>query len=144
MFKVTYIKRFTAWISSLILFLTFSSSYCCTTIFSNDNNISKAVARSMDLYMSDEPLLEIHPRGMDRSGEAGKNSLTWKSLYGSVVITAFHTNVVSDGINEKGLAVHLLYLSETEHPKANKDVPQISNVVWAEYILDNYATWRRH
>lgn len=123
-----------------VLMLTYSSAYSCTTAFSNNNAISKAVARSMDLYISDQPLLKIQPRGMNRTGEAGENSLAWKSRYGNVVVTAFHTNVASDGMNEKGLAVHLLYLSETEYPKPTNNAKQISNVLWAQYILDNYAT----
>jgi penicillin V acylase-like amidase (Ntn superfamily) len=80
------------------------------------------------------------PRGIKHSGEAGENSLTWEAKYGSVVVTAFHTNAVSDGINEKGLAVHLLYLSKTTYPDNNKKLPQISNTMWAQYILDNFTT----
>lgn len=129
--------------SLLLVILTglFSSpSYSCTTVFCNNNNIAKAVARSTDLYFSDQPLLKVMPRGMNRSGEAGEGSLNWKSKYGNVVITAFHTNAVSDGVNEKGLAVHLLYLSGTEYPKATKNERKISNLLWSQYLLDNYST----
>lgn len=128
------------WLSSLFFIIPLASAYSCTTIFSNTNNISKVVARSTDLYISDEPLIKVQPRGMKRSGEAGEHSLNWKSKYGNVVVTAFHTNVVSDGINEKGLAAHILYLSESQYPSPTKDSMQISNLMWAQYVLDNYAT----
>ena len=128
------------WLSVLLLVLPLTSAYSCTTVFSNTNNISKVVARSTDLYISDEPLLRVQPRGANRSGEAGENSLAWKSKYGNVVVTAFHTNVVSDGINEKGLAAHILYLSESQYPTPTTSSKQISNLMWAQYVLDNFAT----
>lgn len=124
-----------------LLFLLLSLSplvYSCTTIFYNTKPY-QVVARSTDLYVSDLPLIKAQPRGQNRNGEAGKNSLAWKSKYGSVVVTAFRTYAVSDGINEKGLAAHLLYLSGTKYP-ANNDKAAISNLMWAQYILDNYTT----
>jgi len=111
----------------------------CTTVFANDKGPIKVVARTMDLFMSDKPLIVVHPRGASYSGETGQNTLKWQSKYGSVVTTAFHKNVVSDGMNEKGLAAHLLYLSDTKYPKANNE-PTLSNTLWAQYILDNFAT----
>lgn len=124
----------------LTLGLLASPSYSCTTVFSSDNGNAKVVARSMDLFTTDSPLIMTRPRGAARNGEAGDNSLTWQSKYGNVVVTEFHTNTVSDGINEKGLAVHLLYLTNTQYPTLNKKTPKISNAMWAQYILDNFAT----
>ena len=111
----------------------------CTTVFANDKGPVKVVARTMDLFVSDKPLIMTHPRGKAYTGGTGENTVKWVSKYGSVVVTAFHKNVVSDGINEKGLAAHLLYLSGTQYPKA-ADEPTLSNVLWAQYILDNFAT----
>ncbi len=76
-------------------------------------NQAKVFARTMDLYISDMPTLVVSPRGLDRSGQAGQNSLHWKAKYGSVVVTAFHSDAATDGMNERGFAAHLLYLSET-------------------------------
>ena len=84
--------------------------------------------------------LVVHPRGSEHNGDAGKNSLSWKSKYGNLVVTAFHTSTASDGLNEKGLAAHILYLSGTEYPSIDDTKPQISNGMWAQYALDNYAT----
>ncbi len=124
----------------IILSLSAPLSYGCTTVFANNKGTNLSVARSMDLYVSDVPMIIAEPRGMERSGETGKNALKWTSNYGNVVITAFHTNTVSDGINEKGLAVHLLYLTNTQYPIADKNKPSISNALWAQYILDNFST----
>jgi penicillin V acylase-like amidase (Ntn superfamily) len=111
----------------------------CTTVFANDKGSLKVVARTMDLFISDQPLIVTHPRGASYSGGTRQNTLKWQSKYGSVVVTAFHKNVVSDGVNEKGLSAHLLYLSDTEYPKAGNE-PTLSNVLWAQYMLDNFAT----
>jgi len=98
------------------------------------------VARSMDLFVSDEPQIVVMPRGQQHDGDAGKHSLQWRSKYGSLVVTAFHTRTASDGMNEKGLAAHLLYLSGSEYPDAIPDALSLSNTLWAQYILDNFAT----
>ena len=125
-----------------ILFMTFFANIglSCTTVFWNNNGIANVVARSTDLFISDSPKLVIKPRGMTNVGEAGDNSLKWTSKYGSVVVTAFDTYAVSDGMNEHGFAVHLLYLSKTEYPKRDVKIPGLSNLLWSQYFLDNFKT----
>lgn len=104
-------------------------AYGCTAVFANDKGPIKVVARSMDLFVSDDPQIVIIPRGQKHTGEAGKNSLIWQSKYGSLVVTAFHTSTASDGLNEKGLAAHLLYLTDSQYPKVSDDTPVISNAL---------------
>lgn len=115
-------------------------SYSCTTVFANNKGPKKVVARTMDLYVFDAPKIVVYPRGMKRNGEAGPHSLNWTSKYGNVVVTEFDTNAASDGINEKGLSVHLLYLTETNYEQPDNTLPQVSNVLWGQYLLDNYTT----
>lgn len=45
----------------------------------------------------------VFPRGMKRSGEAGKNSLQWTSKYGSVIAPATDIST-TDALNEAGLS----------------------------------------
>lgn len=124
----------------LLIALLTSNGYCCSTVFSNNNGISPTVARTMDLYISDMPSLAIYSRNIDRYGNTGDNSLKWRSKYGSIVVTAFNSNAASDGMNEEGLAAHLLYLSETKYPKIDNSRPSLSNLLWAQYVLDNFKT----
>ncbi len=131
---------FYRWTIVVILLCTYSNTFSCTSVFANDKGPIRVVARSMDLYISDTPLILTQSRGKTHSGEAGENSLIWKSKYGSLVITAFHTSTASDGINEKGLAAHLLYLTGSEYPKSKSISLNISNALWAQYVLDNFAT----
>lgn len=133
-------KRFYAWTSVLSVLLACSNAFSCTTVFANDKGPANVVARSMDLYLSDMPMILTQPRGLTHSGQAGEHSLTWTSKYGSLVVTEFHTASVSDGMNEKGLAAHLLYLTGSEYPQSKSNTPKISNALWAQYILDNFAT----
>jgi len=112
----------------------------CSVAFWNNNSQAKAVARSMDLYTSDMPLLQVNPAGVQRKSTVGKIPLTWTSRYGSVVVTAFHTDTASDGMNEHGLNAHLLYLDGTKYPDENPKMPTLSNAQWAQYILDNFKT----
>ena len=98
-------------LTAILFQLLLTSSYSCTTVFWNNNSQAKVVARTVDLFIPDMPTILVFPRGMERQGEAGTNSLKWKSKYGSVVVTEFKTSAASDGINEHGLAAHLLYLT---------------------------------
>ena len=112
----------------------------CTRIFWNDNPIAKTVSRCMDWAVSDEPDLWFLPRGTARQGHGDATSLDWVSRYSSVVLSMWRSGTV-DGMNEKGLAAHVLYLNADEAVySAVDDRPSIANTVWAQYILDNYAT----
>ncbi len=73
-----------------------------------------------------------------RSGLAGDNSIEWKSKYGSVVVTGYDIGT-ADGMNEKGLVANLLYLAESDYGDT-QGKPTLSMSLWAQYVLDNYAT----
>ncbi|MFN7097349.1 MAG: linear amide C-N hydrolase, partial [Gammaproteobacteria bacterium] len=96
--------------------------------------------RTTDLYIPDMPHLVIYPEGISRNGQTPQNPLQWTSKYGSVVVTEFNSNTASDGINEQGLAVHLLYLDGSQYETRNVKLPGLSNLLWAQYMLDNFKT----
>ena len=73
-------------------------------------------------------------------GQVDKNSLKWQAKYGSLRLRLFIIQPATDGLNEKGLAAHLLYLTDSEYPTTASNEPQISNTLWAQYMLDNFAT----
>jgi penicillin V acylase-like amidase (Ntn superfamily) len=125
---------------NFFLLLYSGYSYSCSMVFWNNNKIAKVVARSMDLYISDAPQLVVNPRGIARDGDAGENSLKWTSKYGSVVVTAFNSDAASDGMNEEGLSVHLLYLDNTQYGKRDPKIAAVTNVLWSQYFLDNFKS----
>ena len=45
----------------------------------------------------------VLPRGMKRDGMGGKNSISWESKYGSLIVLGYDIGT-SEGMNEKGLA----------------------------------------
>lgn len=111
----------------------------CTRVVYTGKDGIVATGRSMDWKTDMHSNIWIFPRGMERNGETGSNSLTWTSRYGSVVTSAFEI-ASTDGMNEKGLVANLLWLPETEYPVRDKNKPGLTITAWVQYMLDNFAT----
>lgn len=117
------------------------AAIACTRVvyLGSDNTIF--TARSMDWQTEMPTNLWSFPRGVERNGVAGPNSMTWTSKYGSVIASGFDAGT-ADGMNEKGLVANMLYLVESEYVTPTKNDPRkpLSISLWAQYFLDNYAT----
>lgn len=119
----------------------YSNTYACTRALFVDSTQTVLTGRSMDWVKTAGSNLWLFPRGMERDGAAGPQSIKWKSKYGSVV-TSFFDAASVDGMNEKGLVANVLYLAESVYPTPSKNESRkpISIAAWAQYVLDNYAT----
>ncbi|QRV13883.1 linear amide C-N hydrolase [Haloterrigena salifodinae] len=95
--------------------------------------------RSMDWHNEIGTNVWVFPRGMDRTGKVGPASLEWTAEYGSVIASAYDI-ATTDGMNEAGLAANVLWLTESDYPEWDGDAPGLSVSVWAQYVLDNFAT----
>ncbi|WP_137290344.1 linear amide C-N hydrolase [Natronorubrum halophilum] len=95
--------------------------------------------RSMDWKEDIGTNIWALPRGSERSGEVGPASMTWTAEYGSVVATAYDI-ATTDGMNEAGLMANLLWLPESAYPDWDGETPAMSISLWAQYMLDNFAT----
>ncbi|GBG40052.1 choloylglycine hydrolase [Mycobacterium montefiorense] len=118
----------------------------CTRVLWNTNDLAVLTGRSMDWPESTEPLIVAFPRGLDRDGgiAAGitvvaDNPLRWTSRYGSLVTTVYGVGAF-DGINERGLAVHGLYLEATDLGPRDAAKPGLHVGLWTQYLLDQAAT----
>jgi penicillin V acylase-like amidase (Ntn superfamily) len=118
----------------------------CTRVLWNSNDLGVLCGRTMDWPESTEPVLTVAPRGYQRhGGKVGsfdvikENALEWRSRYGSMIVSVYGIGTV-DGLNEKGLAAHLLYLKSTELPERDPARPALQIALWAQYLLDNAAT----
>ncbi|MCC7376869.1 MAG: linear amide C-N hydrolase [Verrucomicrobiales bacterium] len=118
----------------------------CSRILWNDNKFAVLVSRTMDWPESTEPVLTVLPRGMQRDGGmAGtervvqENAAKWESKYGSLVTTVYGVGT-ADGLNEKGLAGHMLYLNVSDFGPRDPSKPGIQAGLWLQYLLDNAAT----
>jgi penicillin V acylase-like amidase (Ntn superfamily) len=118
---------------------TYSQAEACTRVVYLGPDSRILTARSMDWKSDIETSLWIFPRGMKRNGEVGPNSVKWTSKYGSVIASSFD-NSTSDGMNEAGLAANVLWLAESDYPKWDGKKPALSIAIWAQYVLDNFAT----
>jgi len=79
-----------------------------------------------------------YPRGIERT-DGVEGNLRWTSKYGSIVATAFDL-IATDGMNEAGFAGHILWLAESDYGKPEATATQLSQAVWLQYYLDNFAT----
>lgn len=111
---------------------------CTRIVYLGDNN-DVITARSMDWKSDIATNLWIFPRGMARTGKAGPNSAEWTSRYGSVIASGYEVST-TDGMNEAGLVANLLWLVESEYPPHDSSRPGLAISLWAQYVLDNFAT----
>ena len=118
----------------------------CTRVLWNTNEIAVLTGRSMDWPESTEPLVVAFPRGRQRDGGlmgpevvVPDNPLRWTSRYASLATTVYGLGTV-DGLNERGLAVHGLYLEATDVGPRDPGRPGLHTGLWAQYLLDQAAT----
>jgi choloylglycine hydrolase len=118
----------------------------CARLLWNDNKLAMLAGRTMDWPESTQPVLTVLPRGMARDGgRAGPdvvvkdNPARWTSKYGSLVTTVYGIGT-AEGFNERGLAVHLLYLRATDFGPRDPAKPGVQAGLWPQYLLDNAAT----
>ncbi|WP_439811387.1 linear amide C-N hydrolase [Bordetella bronchiseptica] len=113
----------------------------CTRFVYHGANDEVITARSMDWKVDVGTNLWAFPRGMQRSGQAGPNSIQWTSKYGSVIASGYDIST-TDGMNEAGLVANVLWLVESSYPEYDGKTPGLTLAAWAQYVLDNFATVR--
>lgn len=135
-----------ALMGAALCFSLFDMAEACTRVLWNDNKLAVVVGRSMDWPESTEPKLTVFPRGMARDGGrlgpetiVSDNPAKWTSKYGSLVTTIYGIGSV-DGLNEKGLGAHLLFLTATDFGPRDAAKAPVHAGLWAQYVLDNAAT----
>lgn len=110
----------------------------CTRVIWPDANGAVIVGRNMDFHKDLMTNLWKQPRGVERD-DGVKGELTWTSKYGSVIATSF--DIISvDGMNEAGLAGHVLWLAESDYGELDESRTSLSQAIWLQYFLDNFAT----
>lgn len=125
----------------LIIIGNISPSNACTRVVYKGPNNTVLTGRTMDFSIEIPANLWIFPKGIARNGEVGNNSLEWVSKYGSVAVSSWDIST-PDGMNEKGLVANMLWLVESEYPNfdMNGKKKGMAISLWAQYVLDNFAT----
>jgi choloylglycine hydrolase len=111
----------------------------CSRALWNWPGLGVFVGRNMDWFEDLQSNIWILPRGLEKDGVTPVNPLRWTSRYGSLVVTAYDS-VVVDGVNEAGLAGHLLYLPETTTAPRDPSKPGLSISQWLAWYFDNCAS----
>jgi penicillin V acylase-like amidase (Ntn superfamily) len=126
--------------------LLLESARACTRVLWNTSEFAVVAGRTMDWPESTQPMLMLFPAGIERDGGrlgeevvVARNPARWTSTYGSLVTTAYGAGTV-DGINEKGLALHMLYLHATDFGPRDESKQGVHAGLWGQYLLDNAAT----
>lgn len=125
--------------SALAVSVPCPSADACTRVVYRSPDHTVLTARSMDWRDEIPADLWVFPRGMERHGNVGANSLTWTSLYGSVAVSSFGI-ATTDGMNERGLVGNMLWLVESTYPEFDGSRPGLSLAMWLQYALDRFAT----
>lgn len=110
---------------------------CTRALYVADNGLV-ITGRSMDWQEDMHTNLWAFPRGIARDGAAGPNTPKWMSRYGSVIAAGYDIGT-ADGMNEAGVVANLLYLAESDYGEPGGK-PAMSISLWAQYVLDNFAT----
>jgi penicillin V acylase-like amidase (Ntn superfamily) len=109
----------------------------CTRILWNEPGTPVLIGRTMDWPTSTDPVLTVLPRGLVHDGGklgktmvASANPLRWTSKYGSLVTTVYGIGA-ADGLNERGLSAHMLYLPSTDFGPRDSAKPGLQAGLWA-------------
>ncbi|WP_026607015.1 linear amide C-N hydrolase [Methylocapsa acidiphila] len=95
--------------------------------------------RSMDWDELIDPKLAIYPRGLAMEGGVDR-PVKWSSRFGSLIVLGVnYGDAALDGMNEKGLTGHVLYLQATQYETRDQR-PGVSYTMMLRYLLDNSAT----
>ncbi|MFZ9035053.1 MAG: linear amide C-N hydrolase [Francisellaceae bacterium] len=123
---------------------TLSAGYSCTVVSHQFDQIGEFNARSLDFCHNLKSDFIVYPRGLDfHSADKTVNMkiFDWVNKYGYVTIAQSNLHdLSSEGLNEKGLSVHILYNGDSEEPELDKKTPVISSFQWIHYALGNFAT----
>lgn len=114
----------------------------CTKITGSFDKLGIYTVRDMELCGELKTRLAVYPRGLAESGMVlDAHPLRWISKYGFIVTeeTNLH-NAEADGMNEKGLGAHFLFMDGAQLPERDLSIPGLNALFWVRYLLENYAT----
>ncbi|WP_051303561.1 linear amide C-N hydrolase [Psychromonas aquimarina] len=133
-------------IGLLIPAFSTSTALACTSIALKADDGAVVYGRTMEWGAFDlNSRVAIVPRGHEFTAHTpdGKAGLKWKARYGAVALDALEKDYLTDGMNEKGLVVGVLYhpgfaeYQEYEPDSADRSVGPLE---LANYVLTMFST----
>lgn len=125
----------------LPLFMMSTTGLSCTRVFWN-NAGSMVVGRTFDWDNYYNETILVLPRGMEHRGGSTLNEAKWTAKFGSLVVQENHEGetAITDGVNEKGLAAHLLSFEDAQYEQRDSSRPGVTVLQWLQYYLDNFSS----
>jgi choloylglycine hydrolase len=133
-------------LAGLMLSLSVLPAAPCTALVFKAQDGTAIYARTMEWGASDlKSELALVPQATSFKSAlgAGKTGMEWKNRYGFVGVNAAGLPYATDGMNEAGLTVGVLFFpgfAEFQEPSADQQSATVSSVDLANYLLSNFAT----
>ncbi len=120
-----------------------SNSALACSAFSTTGKLAPLFAKSYDWEVGHGQLV-INKRNVQKSAltiTSGATGARWTSAFGSLTFNQHGREFPLGGINERGLAVEILWLPSTKFPDP-KSAPSVNEAQWIQYHLDRAGTLR--
>lgn len=128
----------------IVLLLPFSLMWGCTDLVIRTQDGTYVNGRSLEFALPLESKITLNPRGEKHQSKAPNNKpgLTWTSKYGYLSIEALDENLTTDGLNEEGLSVGVLWFPGVEYPTPPLGLGENALVLQevADWLLGNFST----
>ena len=134
-------------ILSCILFCSATSEACSTFMLQEDNTF--IIGHNLDMPYEIPGMVVVNKRGVSKtniswyeiftSRKPTSPTISWVSKYGSITFNPLGREFPDGGINEAGLYIQEMTLTETKFPEDNK-LPRMFMMQWMQFQLDNYKT----
>ena len=112
----------------------------CTRVLYQGDDSLLVVGRSLDWKTPIPTNIYVYPAGMHKMGSDKPGAVEWTSKYGAVYAVGYDGGV-TEGMNEKGLAINGLFCKGTVYD--NEETvkrPPISMAMFVAWLLDMNAT----
>lgn len=138
---MVFMKKF---FSALFLLTSMPAAWACTDLHLQATDGTVLVGRTMDFNQDLQSAWAIYPRGEQRTSKApnGRTGLSWTSRYAYAGMNELGNHqMISDGLNEKGLSLEDLWLAETQYPPVNANSqPLLSLYDFPAWVLGNFSS----
>jgi penicillin V acylase-like amidase (Ntn superfamily) len=87
-------------------------------------------------------LVTVNPRGLEKKAlvlSLTDTPATWTAKYGSLTFNQYGVEMPNGGMNEKGLAIEIMWLDSSQYPVADSR-PVVNELQWIQRGLDLFAT----
>ncbi|MCB9254868.1 MAG: linear amide C-N hydrolase [Bdellovibrionaceae bacterium] len=112
----------------------------CTTA-AIPQSLNKLMVKSYD-WTQGHGMVVVNKRNVGKKSlnfHPDATSAEWTSKYGSVTFNQHGREFPLGGMNEKGLAIEIMWLDSSKYPAADER-PTVNELQWIQYQLDNYES----